>query len=199
MHGITAQSQGQGPYAVLYAPTTMRQLPFGGSATTGVDRTAIVKCSERMVRQSDEYKRWIAVLHAEVGLSRCMVLNEIQSTPGVSIEIHHFPLSLFDLCWAVSGRQKQENSRYSSASVADEVLGIHFEWKVGAIPLCATVHQLHHSGVLPLSLEMVWGYWEQAAQQYWNYFPRHVPAKIERARAITARQVAEIATQRLFV
>jgi hypothetical protein len=200
MNGINASHVNSGPYATLYSPTLLQKLPFGSGVGNCVstDKRAIVESSEKHVRTSTEYRQWIATLHQDIGLNRCAVLGNISSNDAVSIEMHHFPLSLFDLCWGVAGRQKNDAGRFSSATIADEVLGLHFTFNVGVVPLCTTIHQLHHSDKLPLSLQMTWGNWQSTYQALAPYVPRSVHTKIDHAGRLTSQQVAEIAVRALY-
>ena len=202
-HGIQAGVAGSGPFATLYAPTMLNHLEFGsGTGPEAVgpasDRDAIIKSAERMIRSSNEYRQWIAYLKDAVGLRRCFVLGNIQGNEAVDVEMHHFPATLYDICWMVSGRQKAENGRYSSATIADEALGLHVSWMVGVVPLCATVHELYHKNIIQLSIQQVYGNWQQMNERYANYLPYGLQHKIHAASQITPEQVAQHASSIIY-
>lgn len=200
-HGINVAAQGSGPFASLYSPTVgLRRLAFGSANDSpfSSERVPICKSAESLIRRSSEYSSWVGFLKNDVGLNRCSILGNINDSDGVDIEMHHFPLSLYDICWAISGRQRQEQGRFSSCTIADEALGIHYHWQVGIVPLSKTPHELHHSGTIPLSLDMVWGRWQEFFDQYRQYQTMSCTRKIEAAKMLDANRVAEIASQVIY-
>lgn len=202
-HGIQAQSVGSGVYATLYAPTVFNKLEFGsgiGPEPIGPasDRHSIVKSAEAAIRYSREYKAWVAYLKEVVPLRTCFVLGNINGNDEVAVEMHHFPFTLYDICWMVSGRQKAENGRYSSFTIADEVLGLHASWQVGVVPLCKTVHELVHSKIIPLSLDQVWGLWRNLYEKYNLYVLYTTRAEIDAASRYTPEQVARAAAAVIY-
>jgi len=121
------------------------------------DYKKFIKAVERLVRTSYEYSQYLAWLKStDINLDRCSIFTNVTSEDA-TIEMHHYPFSLYDLCSAVADRQFERNSRITTFSVADEVLKLHFQNEVGLVPLSVTMHNLVHSGSVFINLKQVFG------------------------------------------
>lgn len=116
-----------------------------------------IKASEKIVRQSFEYAQYLGWLKSlEVGIASCSVMSNV-TAEDATIEMHHYPFSLYDLCEIVASRQFSQVDRITTFSVADEVLKCHFENLIGLVPLSETMHNLVHSGKIFINLKQVFG------------------------------------------
>jgi hypothetical protein len=122
----------------------------------GKEYNKLIKSIERQVRTSDEYKRYIGYLRGEIGLNRCSILGEI-SDEVASIEMHHYPFTLFDIVNIVVAHKLEKKQRVNTFLVADEILKIHFDNIIGLVPLSVTVHELVHAGEIFVNLNQVFG------------------------------------------
>jgi len=75
------------------------------------DRVKFVKRIEKIVRSSLEYKDYIAFLKDNVDMTACRFFNNVDGLDNrrIKIEIHHEPLTLYDIVnvvvekWIVEG------------------------------------------------------------------------------------------------
>lgn len=132
----------------------------------------IVKC-ERECRSSGEYKRYTAFLKKYMDYSRCAVLKGLKTGNGkkYSIEIHHSPFTLFDLCHIIIKKRLQLNEPISPHYVAEEVMINHYDGKVGLIPLSVTMHELVHDDQVFIPLQYVY----QNYFDFWDEYEEFIP------------------------
>ena len=76
---------------------------------------------------------------------------------AASIELHHFPLTLYDISEIVLRKRMDADEPLSPIAVAAEVVKIHYRGLVGLIPVTSTIHELLHSGRAYASLSNVYG------------------------------------------
>ena len=138
-----------------------------------------VKGAERLVRTSPAYSRYLGWLRGTQGLDRCSVMPAVNDENAV-LEFHHFPLTLYDLCSASAERQFHENGLANTFSVADEVLGLHYQNKACVLPLSKTAHQLAHSGELVLDVSQAFGRLEEYLREYAPHLEDSVREKLKR-------------------
>jgi len=102
---------------------------------------------EKCVRQSFEYRALINFLREYMDMNQCAFYQNVNNTDTtkVHIEIHHEPLSLYDICLIVYNKRVAFNEPLDEEYVAKEVMYLHYNLMVGLIPLAETVHQLVYS------------------------------------------------------
>ena len=128
----------------------------------------LIKKIEHMVRTSYEYKNYLTFLKNEIDMNNCAFLQNI-TREDANIEIHHAPFTLFELATIVLNKHVTlYGDEYSIYAVADELCRLHYENKVGLIPLSLTVHELVHRGDIYIPINMVYG---NVAQFYEEYKP----------------------------
>lgn len=114
-----------------------------------------IKASEKLVRTSSEYKLLISSLK-ELNVNSCTFFPNI-THEDATIEMHHYPLSLFQITSLVIDKMLANGEKINSFSVADRVMEEHFNLRVGLIPLSKTIHELAHKGKVFISLNQVIG------------------------------------------
>ena len=114
-----------------------------------------LKNIERLVRSCKEYRVWTALCR-EHGGWRCAVSG--LTLDDCSIEIHHTPYTLFDLCAIVLHNWKSSRG-FTTLEIAYKVMELHFQGLVGWVPLTKTNHEAAHSGTLVVPLSKVRGNW----------------------------------------
>lgn len=141
-----------------------------------------MKDLEREVRSSFEYKRLVNYLKNYMGMNRCAFLERTTMNPDskVTIEIHHHPFTLFDICLAVVAKRQYYGESMELEMVAKEVIKLHYEGKIGLIPLSKTPHELYHNGFLPIPLSKVYGNWRAFKNEYWDFLNSEQQDIIER-------------------
>ena len=96
---------------------------------------------------------------------------------GFTVEIHHSPFTLYEICEAVANKQFSEKKYVETFKVCEEVTRLHFEFKVGLVPLNPTAHELVHSGVLPIHPSIVLGNWRKFEEEYREYLSEDTKIK----------------------
>lgn len=123
---------------------------------------------EKEVRGSFEYKQMIQYLKENMDMNRCAFLEGTTIDPEnrISIEIHHYPFTLYDLCIIIYNKREYYNESVELEMVAKEVMQRHYELLVGLIPLSKTVHELAHSENIFIPVDRVLGNWKR----FWNVY-----------------------------
>lgn len=130
----------------------------------------LIKKIESMIRKSYEYKNYIEYLKNELDMNQCSFFKKL-SREDVRLEIHHSPLTLFDItCIVFNKYATLNNGEVDIYAVADEVTKLHYENKVGLIPLSLTVHKLVHNGELFIPVDIVFGNLYNFYEKYKTYF-----------------------------
>jgi hypothetical protein len=140
---------------------------------TEKDKIKFIKTVERVVRSSMEYKQYITFLRSEIDMTRCSYFTNItnKDSKRVSIEIHHEPFTLFDIVQTVLEKWLQEDQKINPLLIAEEVMKLHYQNKIGLIPLSTTVHDLVHSGKIFIPLQQVYGRYIEFLEEYQQYIP----------------------------
>ena len=152
-----------------------------------------IKDLERLVRQSFEYRWLISYLKRSEGMDQCSFLENVSSRDNtkVKIEIHHSPLTLFDICLAVFRKRQANGEDLNINNVAYEVMWLHYIGWVGLIPLSATVHELVHNNYIFIPTDKVRGNYQQFINTYYNYIDPEVLDCIDNAEQATKEYKGE--------
>ena len=113
-----------------------------------------IKSVERVVRGNKDYEIYLDYLREEKNLNTCSIFHNIQAGDA-SIELHHFPFTLYTLCSITASKLLKSNLKVSTFIVADEVIKLHFKEVVGLVPLTVTMHELAHLGKIVLLKKMI--------------------------------------------
>lgn len=151
------------------------------SIMTDRDKVKQVKGIERIVRGSQEYKQYVAFLRKEVDMTMCSYFTNISKKDGakVSIEIHHEPFTLFDITLIVLEKWMAEGMKINPILIAEEVMRLHYQGKVGLIPLSLTVHDLVHEGKIFIPLQNVYGDFISFLEEYEPYITQDLQDILE--------------------
>lgn len=136
------------------------------------DREKYIKTVEQIIRRSLPYKDYVKFLRENLDMNQCLILKNIRSTSGkhYQIEIHHEPFTLFDIVETVINKRLELEMPISTLQVADEVMGLHYEGKVGLVPLTVTMHELVHSGRIFIPLQYIYQDYAGFFREYEPYF-----------------------------
>ena len=124
------------------------------------DKDKFIKRCEKVIRSSQEYRDYIAFLREHVDMDHCAFFQNVSSKESnrIKIEIHHEPFTLYDYVAVVVDKYRSEGLQLNDLSIADEVMELHYNNKVGLIPLSKTIHKMvHNSNKLVIPLNMVYG------------------------------------------
>jgi hypothetical protein len=126
---------------------------------------------ERTIRVSFEYRQLMSYLKNSEGMDECAFLENVSSRDNakVKIEIHHSPLTLYDICMAVFKKRQANKEALDINSIAEEVMWLHYAGWVGLIPLSATVHEMVHNSYLAVPVDKVRGHYRLFINSYYNY------------------------------
>jgi hypothetical protein len=120
----------------------------------------MVKRVERIVRKSYEYRTYIKYLKNELSMNQFTFFSNVDmdDIKGISLEMHHYPFTLYDIVSAVINQKVYENeTQMTDFSIADEVMQLHYKNQVGIVPMSKTNHELAHNGELFINLNNVFG------------------------------------------
>lgn len=128
---------------------------------------------ERRVRQSYEYRKYIAYLRENFDMTKCSIYENVSNaeTFGIKIHIHHEPITLFDIVVTIYNKRKFFHEDLSIFMVAKEVMYVHYCLMVGLIPLAETVHELVHNQYLFIPTTKVFGHYKEFMRQYNDFLP----------------------------
>ena len=124
-----------------------------------------IKAVEKIVRSNDDYKMYLTGLRELDFMSQDAFLHNISSLDA-EIQLHHFPFNLYTICKVVANTMLDQGKKVSTMIVADKVLMLHFENKIGLVPLTVTMHEIAHLGKLTFLRSQIHGRWEQFYNEY---------------------------------
>jgi len=136
----------------------------------GKEFTKIAKAIEKLIRTSEEYKTFIFNIFEDLNIHGCSILGNVGEDDDLAtIEIDHYPFTLYDIVAAVMNKHIETENKFNTFMIADEVMKLHYDMKVGIVPLSITMHQLRHSGKIFVNLKQVIGNYLQFAKEYEAY------------------------------
>ena len=160
---------------------------------------------ERIVRNSFEYRWLIGFLKNTEGMDVCSFLYNVSSKDNtkVRIEIHHSPLTLYDICSTVVKKRQHNNEDLEINSVAEEVMWLHYAGWVGLIPLSETVHNMVHNQYIFIPTNVVRGNYRAFINSYYNYISPDILDCIDVAEQATkdynGKQMEIFNTHKIYV
>lgn len=148
---------------------------------TPKERVKFIKMVEATCRKSMEYKEYMRFLKHNTDLRRCSILKGLNTEHGkrYTIEIHHEPFTLFDIVEVVLNKREMLGEKIEPLSIADEVMGLHYDGKVGLIHLSSTMHQLVHDDKIFIPLQYIYQSYSDFFSEYKPYFNPVVLEKLE--------------------
>lgn len=146
------------------------------------DRVKTIKTIERMVRSSLEYKDYIKYLKTYINMTHDSFFKQVEQSnySKITIEIHHAPLTLYDITMVVLFKHEDEYGEIDLLHISEEVMKVHYQCRVGLLPLAKTVHDLVHDGKVFIPVQMVRGNWIEFYKEYEKYFPEDMKDKLKK-------------------
>ena len=129
----------------------------------------LIKKIEKVIRGSYEYREYRDYLREELDLNHCTLFTNLDFEE-VNIEIHHGPLTLYDITDIVLRKQMDKSINVTIWDVAEEVTKLHYQNRVGLAPLSVTIHDLLHEGDIFIPYQYFYGDWESFCKEYKDYF-----------------------------
>lgn len=132
--------------------------------TSSKEFDAFIKNVERLVRSSFEYKLWISYIIDNLGQKECSLTHEsINECPVV---IHHHPINLYTIVKTIINDYLKHEKEFSTFDIAIKIIELHYQNKIGYMPLLSDLHEKFHSGFLKLPIELVNGDYKYLFQKY---------------------------------
>ena len=146
---------------------------FFFTSMDGKDTKRFIKNVERLVRSSPSYKKYIAYL-GDQGLVNDVVYSKITAEKA-TLEFHHYPFTLYDIVEIIVNYHLKHKEKFTSLSIAEEVIQCHFDNLIGLARLSKTSHQLTHAGKLFVPLDSVFGNVNEFVNKYYDgFFPDQI-------------------------
>lgn len=183
-------------YVKIVNLDTPENMEYHVNIETGKDRQKFIDQIKKIVRGSKEYRDYIQFLKDHMDLNKCAFFQNINgektSRGKVSIELHHEPFTLQDYVDVVIEKYLDNGTELNSLLIADEVIGLHYENKVGLIPLSKTMHEVvHNSNKILIPLNMVYGEYSKFLDEYDSYIPEELYDKLQRKLDMTKNLTPE--------
>lgn len=124
---------------------------------------------EKIIRSSEEYRSFIQFMKQNLDVNHCSFYEGYSMKNGLTIELHHSPFTLYNITEAVIVKFMNRDKYWETFRVAEEVIRLHYEFKVGLTPLNPTAHKLVHNGVLKVHPKIVIGDWKSFYGEYNAY------------------------------
>lgn len=174
---------------------TPQKMEYYVSIQTDKERNKYIDRIEKIIRSSMEYKDYIAFLKENVGLDSCIFFQNVsnaQKRSRISVEMHHEPFTLYDYVDVVLSKYQDEGLPINDLDIADEVMKLHYENKVGLVPVSKTAHQMvHNSDKLWIPLNMCYGNYSKFLDEYEGYIPDELYDKLEKKLDMTSKLTPE--------
>lgn len=156
---------------------------------TNKDKRKFIDKCKRTIRSSMEYKELIKYLKYHMDMNRCTVLKGLSTENGkkYSIEMHHEPFSLQSIIEAVVNKRLDEGIPMSVFGVCDEVMELHYDGKVGLIPLSVTMHELVENDHVFVPLQFVYQNYAAFCEEYEPWINPLVLEQVEAKAALSLK------------
>jgi len=126
---------------------------------------------KKMCRGSYEYREYMNHFKDVLENTKCKVLGiDINEVP-ITIEIHHTPFSLETIVSVVTARMFDvQGVPIDPKDISEEVMRLHYEGKIGLIPLTSTIHEAVHSNTIHVKPSDIYGNYQAFFEEYEEYF-----------------------------
>ena len=145
------------------------------------DRFRYVTMVKNMVRSSPEYKEYIKFLKKYMHMDKCIVFKNLSIENGkrYTIELHHDPFTLAEIINTVVSKRQALGESLNPYLVAEEVMELHYDDKVGLINLTKTAHELTEKGRIFIPLQWIYQRYDLFVEEYEEYMDSALKSKIE--------------------
>lgn len=142
---------------------------------------------EKICRNSFEYKQYIKFLREHAGMNKCSFMENVSNADNykIKIEIHHEPLTLFDIVIAVYNKCNALRESLNEFLIAKEVIYNHYKTNIGLIPLAETIHELVHNQYLFVPTDKVFGVYKNFINIYKDFIEPETLENIKTAEEVS--------------
>ena len=131
------------------------------------DYKRFIRNCEAGVRRCIEYKLWRGYIIDVLQINECMITHE--SISDVSIDVHHHVPSLFIMISAIVNRNLEDNVKFCTFDICQEIMDLHFQNKLGYVTLLKSMHEKFHNGKLDIPIGFVKGDYRYFMKNYSRY------------------------------
>lgn len=147
---------------------------------------------EKEVRSSYEYRTMIQYLKDNMGMDQCSFIKTDKDKCSVSIEIHHYPFTLYDIVNIVYRKRIKYQESLDVEMMAKEITMLHYKLLIGLIPLSTTVHQLVHDGKIFIPVQNVFGRYDKFVEFYKPFCDDEQIETLDRIIQYSAEQLSDV-------
>lgn len=167
---------------------------YGDALFDDKGRTAFIKEVVSQVRKCPEYARYRSFLLENLDMGRCAILSNLneEEVGAAGLELHHCPLTLYDICELVLGQMQVDEMRITTFAVANRVMAYHWRGMVGLVPLTGTLHEAVHAGQLYVDPRSIFGNWQMLLDENRSGLTEHL---VEKLRAMSSTWGTEEAAE----
>lgn len=165
-----------------------------------------IKAVERIVRKDPSYLNYVRqVKEREVSLTRDVVLHNLSSMDA-TIELHHHPLTLYDIVGIIALHNFNNDIKFTSFSLAKQVIKAHYNNMIGLAPMTTTTHQLAHINLdrntkkryINITKNQIFGKYELFVETYQDGLTLDTKLKIVEFEEFSSEEDAKIDQKDLF-
>jgi hypothetical protein len=131
------------------------------------DFIKFAKNCELLIRKCVEYKLWKNYITDILHHTSCVVTDE--SMDELTVEIHHHIPTLFILVKSIINKYITEEKEFSSFDIALDAIKIHFQNKIGYVPIISSMHEKFHNGFLAIPINLVKGNYTQFLNEFGRF------------------------------
>lgn len=147
------------------------------------ERVKFIKRTEKIIRSSMEYKDFTQFLKDNWDFTKDVFWKNVDSeiSRKIHIEIHHTPLTLYDITSSVLDRHIYEEDDINPLLIAEEVMKCHYVNMVGLAPLSRTIHTIiHKQDDIMVPLQLTSGNWLGFLSKYEEFLSEDIKNKVDR-------------------
>jgi hypothetical protein len=142
-----------------------------------------VKSVEGLVRKSPEYRVWTDYVREVLGHLNCKLTKETHGQ--TTVDIHHHPISLFVITKGVISRYIASSKDFCSFDICTKIIELHYELRIGFMPIISSLHEKFHRGFLALPIELASGDYKHFIDNYGSFIEDEDLEVIQARTAIT--------------
>ena len=144
------------------------------------ERFRYVTMVKNMIRSSPEYREYIKFLKKYMHMDKCIVFSNLcTENKHYRIELHHSPFTLAEIINTVVSKRQELGESLNPYFVAEEVMELHYDDKVGLINLSITAHELAENGRIFIPLQWIYQRYDLFVEEYEEYMDSTLKSKIE--------------------
>lgn len=172
-----AELNGEHPAITTYGQSTF----YGETMYDDKARIKFIKVIVGMVRKCPEYARYRNFLLENLDMDRCSILSGMtqEECSAAGLEVHHAPLSLYDITELVLGQMVHDGVRVTTFAIANRVMAYHWRGYVGLVPLTETIHEAVHAGQIHVDPRSIYGNWQALIDENRNGLTEHLVEKLQ--------------------